>query len=167
MNDPLADVEDLFRANYERLVRVLTAAGGDAADAADAVQEAFVQAYVHWRRVRAYDDPVAWVRRVALHRLLNAHRSRERRARALGRFGARADEVAAPAEAGDRRVDLSRALAQLPPRQRAVVALHYFAQLSVREVADAMGTSEGTVKSQLHDARRTLGRHLEVMSHDG
>jgi RNA polymerase sigma-70 factor (ECF subfamily) len=167
MSDALADVEDLFRANYERLVRVLTAASGDAGDAADAVQEAFVQAYVHWRRVRTYDDPVAWIRHVALHRVLNARRSRERRARALGRFGARADEVSAPTEAGDRRVDVSRALAQLPPRQRAVVALHYFAQLSVREVADAMGTSEGTVKSQLHDARRALGRHLEVMSHDG
>ena len=58
-------MESMFRAHYGRLVRALTVAGGDPEIAADAVQEAFVKAHLHWRRIRHYDDPVGWIRRVA------------------------------------------------------------------------------------------------------
>ena len=68
---PLVDVEDddiaaLFRAHYDRLVRTLAVVCGDAELAADAVQEAFIRAHGRWRSIRHYEDPVGWVRRVAL-----------------------------------------------------------------------------------------------------
>jgi DNA-directed RNA polymerase specialized sigma24 family protein len=65
------------RLTAASLTRVLHAAGFP--DPADAVQEAFVQAVVHWRKVSRYDDPVAWIRRVAINRGLNKRRSRRRR----------------------------------------------------------------------------------------
>ena len=83
-----ADYEGLFRAHYGPLVRALTLITGHADNAADAVQDAFVQLHRHWRRVSAYDDPVAWLRHVATNRALNQRRGRERRDRATQRLSA-------------------------------------------------------------------------------
>ena len=58
-------------------------------------------------------------------------------------------------------VDLRRAIAALPERQRTTVYLHYYLDLPVREVAQVLGCADGTVKSTLHDARRALARRLE------
>ena len=76
--DVAPSLEALYAAHAASLTRVLRAAG--LPDPADAVQEAFVQAVVHWRKVSRYDDPVAWIRRVAINRGLNRHRSRRRHA---------------------------------------------------------------------------------------
>src|SRR3954447_8571906 len=81
-----SDLEALFSANYPRLVAVLTVAAGDRVRAEDAVQDAFAQALVHWDRVAAYDDPVAWLRRVATNRVLNQRRWRRRHDAALDRL---------------------------------------------------------------------------------
>src|SRR4029078_2352432 len=70
-------LEALYAAHAASLTRVLHAAGFP--DPADAVQAAFVQGVVHWRKVSRYDDPVAWIRRVAINRGLNRRRSRQRR----------------------------------------------------------------------------------------
>ena len=84
-----ADFDDLFRTHYDRLVRVLTVACGDREQAADAVQEAFVKAHVRWRRIGRYDDPVGWVRRVAINQVRDEHRRAGRKRRALVRLAAR------------------------------------------------------------------------------
>src|SRR4029077_4938176 len=73
-----AELSRLFVQSATRLVRSLAAAGYP--DASDAVQEAFVQAVVHWRRVSRYDDPLAWIRRVAVNKGHNRRRSRRRQA---------------------------------------------------------------------------------------
>jgi RNA polymerase sigma-70 factor (ECF subfamily) len=65
------------------------------------------------------------------------------------------------AEPDVRRIDLRRAIAALPQRQRATVYLHYYLDLPVSEVAQVLGCAEGTVKSTLYDARRALARRLE------
>ena len=67
-------IEPIFRAHYARLVRALTLGCGDAELAADAVQEAFVRAHERWDRIGRYDDPVGWVRRVAVNLLRDDHR---------------------------------------------------------------------------------------------
>jgi RNA polymerase sigma-70 factor, ECF subfamily len=146
------DLEQLFRAHYDRLVRSLTLACGDGEHAADAVQEAFVRAHVRWRKVRRYDDPVGWVRRVAINLLRDQHRRAKRKDRAIARLAARP----APPIGVPQHDELDSLLDSLPPQQRTAVALYYVEDLSVAEIAAAMGLSEGSVKSHLHDARRRL-----------
>jgi RNA polymerase sigma-70 factor (ECF subfamily) len=151
------DFDDLFRANYDRLVRSLTVAGGDREQAADAVQEAFVKAHVRWRRIGRYDDPIGWVRRVAINHLRDDHRRTGRRWGALARLAARTPTSELPAEPDE----LGRLLAQLPRQQRIATALYYVDGMSVAEIARTLDLAEGTVKSHLHDARTRLRSVLD------
>ena len=127
-------------------------ASGDAEQAADAVQEAFVRAHVRWRRLRHYEDPVGWIRRVAINLVRDQHRRSKRKDRALARLAA----VPAAPEGVPRHDGLDELLDELPPQQRTAVALYYVEDLSVAEIATAMGLADGSVKSHLHDARRRL-----------
>lgn len=128
--------------------------------AEEAVQEAFVEAHLRWRTVSRLDDPVGWVRRVAIRRILNQNRSLLRRNRAVARLAGRADREESGPSLPD--VDLAAAIRRLPVRQRIALVLHHLDGLPVREVAEAMDVAEGTVKSQLHDARANLRTMLEV-----
>lgn len=163
-----ASPEVLFRSEHESLVRALAlAAGGDLEDARDAVQEAFVRLCLDWPRISRYEDPAAWVRRVALNRLRNQQRSRRRWRGALLRLGSHARERAAAGMAVTLGVQLAdcealRLLRRLPERQRVAMALHYVADLSVAQVAAAMGISEGSVKQHLFRARESLRAGSEV-----
>ena len=150
-------LEALYAAHAAPLARVLRAAG--LPDATDAVQEAFVQAVVHWRKVSAYDDPLAWIRRVAINRGLNRRRARRRRDALTERIAT--TSVAYAFESPDPDGQLADLIVLLPPQQRLALSLYYFADLPVAEVADAMQLSEGTVKYHLHAARAALGRALE------
>ena len=153
-NDDRAAVEELFREEYGRLVVVLSAQLRDRGAAEECAQEAFVEAVRHWHKVQAYEDPKAWLWLVALRR---AAKLRKRRSRVPV-----AVPAAAPAPEMDTLIDLHDAVRDLPARQREVVTLHYFADLGVATIATQLGISEGTVKSQLHDARRALrGDHDE------
>ncbi len=158
MTDEPADFDGLFRAHYARLVRALTLVAGDSERAADAVQEAFVKAHLRWRRVSRYDDPIGWVRRVAINKLRDDHRRDRRKRRAIERLAGEREE-AMDGPAPDR---LDELLAALPTQQRAAVGLFYVERASVAEIADALGVAEGTVKSNLHDARRKLRTALEL-----
>lgn len=144
--------EEVFRAAYWPLVRALTVAGGNREVAADSVQDAFTQAYARWSRIGRYDDPVAWVRRVALHRLIDHERRRARGARAVERLGPPPVDHQ-PEPAG---FSVPEALATLSPQQRIAASLYYVEQLSVAEVAHAMELSDGAVKFHLHRARAAL-----------
>ena len=154
----MTDVSELFDREYERLVRSLGVAF-DPVDAADAVQEAFIQADARWDQVGAYDDPAGWVRRVAVNRLLNGQRNRNRRRELLATV-----RPIAPADLTDDLLDLRRALDELPDRMRATVCLHYLSDLTVEQVADTLDVSPGTVKSNLHDARNRLRTVLGEVS---
>jgi RNA polymerase sigma-70 factor (ECF subfamily) len=147
------DFDEVFRASYARLVGVLTAATSDPELAADCVQEAFVRAHVRWRQVGGYDDPVGWVRRVAVNLVRDHARREARRRRAHDRLSA--DHVATDRahEPSEQAVDLVAALSSMPPQQRMALALYYVEGLSVHEVASEMRVSEGTVKFHLHSGR--------------
>lgn len=152
-----AELERIFRSEYARLVHVVSIVLHDADAATDVVQDAFVQAGRHWSRVADYDDPTRWLRRVAINRALSVRRGRRRQAAALHR-------LARPDAGIDREpsLDFDAALDRLPRGQRAVVALFYVADLPVAEIAQVLDLAPGTVKSQLHDARRALAPQLEV-----
>ncbi|WP_195210271.1 RNA polymerase sigma factor [Actinomarinicola tropica] len=143
-------VEELFVREYPRLVRALGTAF-DPEAAADAVQEAFIEADRRWRTISGYEDPAAWVRRVALNRLLTGQRNQRRRAEILATI-----RPVAPDDLTADQLDLRRAVASLPDRMRLAVCLHYLADLRIEDVAAAMDIAPGTVKSTLHDARRRL-----------
>src|SRR5581483_1288095 len=86
MAAPGEEFEHLFRVHYGPLVRALTFAAGASEDAADAVQDAFVQLHRHWSKVGRYDDQVRWLRRVAVNRIANQQRGRRRRELAVAQL---------------------------------------------------------------------------------
>lgn len=151
-----AEIEALFRAEFGRLVRALAVVDGPEA-AADAVQEAFIAADRRWRWVSRLDDPAGWVRRAAVNRLLNGRRDRRRRGELLA-----AVRPVVEAELEPLDLDLLAAVRALPTQQRLVVCLHHLGGYRVDDVAADLGIAPGTVKSHLHDARRSLRRTLEV-----
>lgn len=151
-----SDLQDLYARSYGRLVGLVCLVSGDQGAAEEVVQEAFVRLIQRWTFVQRYDDPEAWVRRVALRLLSN----RRRKAR-NGLFAARRHGVDAPqaGPTGDR-IDVARALRLLPVAQREVVVLHYLVSLSVQEVAAELSVPVGTVKSRLSRARAVLATSL-------
>ena len=117
------------------------------------MQDAFSRAFVRWRRISKYDDPVAWIRHVALNRLRDHYRREGRKSRAIERLAA--EPIPPVAEPGPPS-ELAETLATLSTQQRIAVSLFYVEQLSVRETAAAMKLSEGAVKFHLHAARIAL-----------
>jgi RNA polymerase sigma-70 factor (ECF subfamily) len=114
------ELRDLYAASYSRLVGTVGAVCRDRHEAEEAVQDAFVRLMGVWPKVSRYDDPEAWVRKVALRQVSNRRRKALNGIRAALRHGPPAD-VPEPTPVG---VDADRALAALPEAQRAVVVLH-------------------------------------------
>ena len=156
------DVRDLFVAEYPALVRTLALIVRDRTAAEDLAQDAFVQLLRHWEKVRRYGSPEAWVRRVAI-RLAVRDAKRERRL-ALIR-----PEPGADQPGPDDQVDgeLLDAIRTLPPRQRSVVALFYFEDRPMDEIAEILDCSPATGWVHLHRARKRLAERLgeEVTDH--
>ena len=146
------DFDRAFVEHYERLVRTLTVVAGDRESAEDAVQEAFVRAHLRWNRISRYDDPVGWIRRVAINRLRDDHRKRRTGRNVMLRLASRAQVEHCDPELDE----FDRILASLPRQQRATTALFYVDGLGVAEIAATLGIAEGSVKSHLFDARQRL-----------
>jgi RNA polymerase sigma-70 factor (ECF subfamily) len=149
------DFDDFYATNYGRLVVQLYAVTGNLPDAEDAVQEAFARASVHWGRIRAYELPEAWVRRVAL----NVAFTGLRRARRVMETLTRAAPPPAPPLPGAT-LELMEALGRLALPFRQVLVLHYLADSPVERVAGELGIAVGTAKSRLARARDALARQL-------
>ena len=134
-------------------------------------QAALVKVVRHWRRVDRAADPYAYARTI----LVNTATSRWRRGRKLAELMApERGPGPAPDPAGDvvLRDAVRHALAELPPRMRAVLVLRYFEDLTEAQVAEALGCSVGSVKSQasrgLARLRERLDAHdLSTLSTDG
>jgi len=149
------DFDDFYATNYGRLVVQLYAVTGNLPDAEDAVQEAFARASVHWGRVRAYELPEAWVRRVALNVAFTGLRRARRVMEVLTRA---APPPAAPLPGAT--LELVEALGRLALPFRQVLVLHYLADLPVERVAGELGIAVGTAKSRLARASDALARQL-------
>lgn len=151
--DPGAAFAVFYEANKDRCLRTVVAGGTDPATAEEAVAEAFARAWAAWPKVSRHPTPVAWVVRVAL----NHHVSRWRRQR---REVSLSDEhtggLVAHGTDPPGREDLTSALAELPERQRQVVALRIFLDLDTAATADVLGIAEGTVTAHLHRAMTAL-----------
>ncbi len=154
------EYDAFFAKHWTATVRALTVMTSNPQLAADASQEAFVKAYARWSRVRRLESPAAWVRKVAMNAARDMARSDGRRRQREERTAV--PDWVAPVSTPGLDPDLADALAALPDRQRTAVALHYVADMSVRDVAEAMGISEGAVKFNLHQGRERLGSVLGV-----
>jgi RNA polymerase sigma-70 factor (sigma-E family) len=142
--------DEFVQARSPGLLRTaLLLTGQDRAEAEDLLQLALERAYRHWARICRCGQPERYVRTI----LANASADRWRRLRRRPErplHDAGADpEVADRAREVDDRDFLLRALAALPPRQRAALVLRYFDDMNEAEIADLLGCSVGTVKSQI------------------
>jgi RNA polymerase sigma-70 factor (ECF subfamily) len=154
----LTDFEAFFADEYGDVLRTVALALGDRTRAEEVTQEAFARAFRRWRTVSRMDRPAAWVYVVAL----NAERSRFRKDSRLELGRERDDHGAGdPSDPTVARVLVAQLLDRLPPRQRAAIVLRYLSDLTVPEIARALGCAEGTVKSGLHDALRNLRHEVE------
>jgi RNA polymerase sigma-70 factor (ECF subfamily) len=152
-----AEYVDFFVIALPRAVAAARRITGDLAAAEDAASEALARAYLRWPSLRTLPYRDAWVLRVATNEAIGTVRKHARRERILRRQPARPPVTDDPVETRAWVVDQLR---RLPTRQREVVALRYYADLSTSEVASTLGLSEGTVKSHLHRALQTLRERL-------
>jgi len=140
---------DFFADEFWSLRRVGFLLTGSWDEAEELAQEALARTFAVWSRVRRYDQPGAYARRV----LLNRHRSRLRRALVEARHAVtvrrQAEARHEPDFSGDDLV-LWQALQRLPDRQRAAIVLRYYLDLPEAEVARQLGVPVGTVKSWTH-----------------
>ena len=152
--------EEFVSARGPRLLRVAWLLTGDAHLAEDLLQTVLAKVWPKWHRI-AGENPEGYVRKA----LVNTHASWwRRRWRGEVPHGEVPDTVAAadPYRNVDLEQSLADAVRRLPVRQRAVIVLRYFEDLSVEDTAAALGCSTGTVKSQTSKALRTLQRQLPV-----
>jgi RNA polymerase sigma-70 factor (sigma-E family) len=138
------------RARQGHLLRASLLLTGDRQRAEDLVQEALTKVAMRWDRLRT-TNPDAYARAVMYHDSVSWWR--KRRYEVLRAYDVEAG-VAEPEP--ERRILLLEALRALTPRQRAVIVLRYFEDLTERQVAEVLGVSVGTVKSQTHLSLRRL-----------
>ena len=153
------EFRDFMRGRWSAVVRMAYTLTGDQGHAEDIAQAAFARAYASWGRVRQADNPEAYVRTIVIHE--NSKRFRRRRVREDLR-------AAVPDQAAEAGGDLAEhaalrdALNLLGPRQRAVIVLRFWLDMSEAATARALNCSVGTVKSQTSRALATLRKHAEI-----
>ena len=156
---------DAFVANeYPKVVAAVGLITGNRQDAADAVQDAIV-GYLAKPPAREITNVAAWITVVASNRARDIRRSRAAEARALAKVGVDDESVDAATDSLD--VDVKAAIEKLPLQQRQVCVLHYLLDQSVETIAEGLGVSEGTIKTQLFRARKALAVQLRREDHHG
>jgi len=152
----LEELGSWFQTEYPRLLRFAYFVCGDRARAEDLVQDAFVRMYKAGARVEEQGIG-AYARRTIMNLSRSGFRRAGREARALHQLDGRADAQPSDAQPSDvvARDEMWRAIQELSPRQRAVVALKFYEDMSERDIAEALGMSAGSVKKHTD---RALGR---------
>ncbi|MEV7216854.1 SigE family RNA polymerase sigma factor [Kitasatospora cineracea] len=151
--------EGFAASRWPRLVRTAHLLTGDHHEAEDVVQATLAKVFRNWSRISRLDEPDAYVHRALVNNNLSRHRRRRVRQLLVPVLPDRAQ----PGGAGHRDVEersvLLQALAELPPRQRAVVVLRYWEDMSEQRVAELLGCSPGNVKSQASRGLAKLRGH--------
>ena len=150
--------DEFYLREYPKVVGLLQGLLRSRLVAEELAQETFLVAYRDWDRISGLDNPRAWVRKVAINQrgsFLRAYLRQQTRER---------DAVARDEEdsikLADDHAEVWQAVRTLPPLQAQVIALHYYEDYSVAQVAAALGRAPGTIKAQLHYGRRKLARLL-------
>lgn len=154
---PQHDFDRCYADGARRLIAAVYAMTGDAAEAEDAVQEAYARAWQRWDKLTAGGrDPNPWIRTVAMRLAVSSWRKSRNRVRAHFRHGPPPDLPGV----GPDHVALVAALRRLRPDQRRAVVLHHLLDLPIATVARETGATAATVRTRLHRARRALAADL-------
>jgi RNA polymerase sigma-70 factor (sigma-E family) len=153
------DTFDAFvRARLPALLRFAHAVAGDPHTAADLVQDALERTGVRWSRLDRLGDPEAYVRRA----IINGRASRWRKHRRETLVAALPEKPATVADDYLDRDELWQLVRSLPTRQRAIIVLRYYEDMSEAQIAETLGCSPGTVKSQANKAVGKLRNALQA-----
>jgi RNA polymerase sigma-70 factor (ECF subfamily) len=158
-----AEIERVYVARYGSFCRMAATVTGNVEAAHDAVQEGFARAFAHRDEFRGDGSLEGWVWRIVLRAALDTRRNG--RQHALYENGETLTADWAPAlPHPERDPQLAAAMRALPERQRLVVFLRYFADLSHAEIAAITGIRAGTVSATLAHAKTSLARRLDASS---
>jgi RNA polymerase sigma-70 factor (ECF subfamily) len=149
--------ETFFEDERGRLLRALYILTGNAEEAQEVLQDAFVAVWERWDRVGRMDDPTGYLYRTALNRHRSGLRRAERAARRAVGLAHGGDQFAA----ADERVTLAQALARLSPRRREAIVLTELLGYGSSEAGRIMGVADATVRRLAQDARAELRTALE------
>ncbi|MFJ8434967.1 SigE family RNA polymerase sigma factor [Kitasatospora sp. NPDC094019] len=153
------DFEEFAATRWRRLVRTAYLLTGDHHEAEDVVQATLAKVFRSWPRISRLDEPDAYIHRALVNNNLSRHRRRRVRQLLVPVLPDRAHTPGAAHHDVDERSVLLQALAELPPRQRAVVVLRYWEDMSEQQVAEVLGCSLGNVKSQASRGLAKLRGH--------
>jgi RNA polymerase sigma-70 factor (sigma-E family) len=160
--DPSPTITDLYHAHRLGLVRLAVLLVDDQATAEDVVQDAFAGLYQRWARLRETDKALGYLRTAVVNNARSVLRRRQTARKYVvphqPNAGSAESEVMLAAE----HREVLQALGRLAPRQREVLVLRYWSDLSEAEIADTLGISRGAVKSTASRAMDALERLLEV-----
>jgi len=158
-------VNQMYAAHYGSLVRLASLLVRNSGEAEEIVQDAFVSMHSKWRSLREPESGVAYLRRSVVNKARSVHRHHavadkhlHREADAVRRLEPSAEERALD---GDARRGVMASLGALPQRQREVLVLRYYSDLSEADIATTLGISRGSVKSHASRGIQSLRISLE------
>lgn len=169
-----AAAEALYQQSYPALYRTVRAACRDEATAADVLQESYIQALTHLDELRRPTRFLPWLKRIAVNEL--RQQLRRKQPTLFSELPAEGDSLPEPVEYDTPEARLEKKedaeqirelLNCLPDGQRTVLILYYCEQYSVKEIAEQLGVSQSTVKSQLHYGRKRLESELQKLEKRG
>ncbi|HEV7743128.1 MAG TPA: RNA polymerase sigma factor [Pseudolysinimonas sp.] len=163
------DLDTFVATEYPKVVAAVGMITGNRQDAADAVQDAIV-GFLAKPPAREITNVAAWITVVATNRARDIQRSKGAESRALAKVGVDDESTDADTAAGlvdSLDIDVKRAIETLPLQQRQVCVLHYLLDQSVETIAEGLGVSSGTIKTQLFRARKSLAAQLRKEDHRG
>jgi RNA polymerase sigma-70 factor (sigma-E family) len=162
--NPAEYVTELFRAHHLELVRLAVLIVGDLATAEDVVQDAFEQLHRRWRTLRKQSSALDYARSAVLNGSRSVLRRRSVARRHAARISASSHQDADAAVGFEQRSELIEAFRRLPARQREVLALRYYVDMSVADAAATLHISEGAVRSTASRGLDALARILPSRS---
>lgn len=153
-----AVLDQLMREYGTRVLRLVTLMVKDRSLAEDITQDVFLKVYRNLSRFRGESSMHTWIYRIAVNECKGHMRSWAFRNLLPHAWIQKAGETTTEGIVLERAAkdELVRLVLKLPPLYRQAVALHYYAEMSIGEVADVLGVSEGTVRTRLHRARERL-----------
>ena len=151
------DFESFYQSEYRAVVGLAYVLSGKAGAAEDLTQDAFTEAHRRWADISQYDNPGAWVRRVLVNKASSRTRRLVAETKAMTKIGGRRAEVA---ELHERSEEIWAAVRSLPARQAQAVALHYWEDLTINQIADVLDCGPETVKTHLKRGRAALEKKI-------